>query len=215
MTDIVKTIVQEPSIIKKLEQKYPTIKKLFDEKPEQTLNKLKAHILQVDHRSNEDNYKAWDDYLPAIESYLAKICKDMVIKDLKDGTKYNLYKHLRPARQILAEEIKKQHYNKYNFWPEDGKSQESEVELHISSSYKSGNNFYIIWSCVGWIKVKDYCSKNYKEYNASFKGKPDIKVVIFNYEKLNLVEDSVNQMGFEKALEKIRKENKLITYDEF
>ncbi|CAG8832730.1 2969_t:CDS:1 [Cetraspora pellucida] len=125
----------------------------------------------------------------------------MSLKDPRDGTEYNLYEHLRPARKVLVKEIQNQHYNIYNYWPEEGESQESNVELYINSAYKSGNNFYIIWSCIGWIKVKDYVLTS-NNYNASFEGKPDIKLVIFNYEKLQALETSANK-DYEKALESL------------
>ncbi|CAG8827609.1 23932_t:CDS:1 [Cetraspora pellucida] len=208
MTDITKVICQEPTIIEKLELKYPTIKKLFDAKPKQTLDKLKSagslytkvfkQTLVVNHSSNDDNIKAWNDYLSAIESYLANICNKMTLKDPHDGTEYNLYEHLRPARQVLAEEIQRKHYDIYNYWPKVGESQESNVELCINGAYKSGNNFYVIWSCISWIKVKDYVLTD-SIYNASFEGKPDIKLVIFNFEKLQRLEKSANN-DYEKAL---------------
>ena len=222
MSDITKVICQEQTIIDKLESKYPTIKQLFDEKPDQTLAKLKSagalytkvfkQTLTVNHSSNEDSIKAWDDYLPAIESYLASICNKMSLKDPRDGTEYNLYEHLRPARKVLAEEIQKQHYNIYDYWPEVGESQESDVELYINGAYKSGNNFYIIWSCIGWIKVKDYVSTS-NNYNASFEGKPDIKVVIFNFEKLQKLETAAKK-DYEKALKSLGSA-KTLEWDEF
>ncbi|CAG8790551.1 17679_t:CDS:2 [Cetraspora pellucida] len=211
MSDITKVICQEQMIIDKLESKYLIIKRLFDEKPNQTLAKLKSagalytkifkQTIAVNHNSNEDNVKAWDDYLSAIESYLANICNKMSLKDPHDGTEYNLYEHLRPARKVLAKEIQTQHYNIYNYWPEEGESQESDVELYINGAYKSGNNFYIIWSCISWIKVKDYVSTG-NNYNTSFDGKPNIKLVIFNYEKLQTLEISTNK-NYEKALESL------------
>ncbi|CAG8778339.1 12785_t:CDS:1, partial [Cetraspora pellucida] len=98
-------------------------------------------------------------------------------------------------------EIQKQHYNIYDYWPEVGESQESDVELYINGAYKSGNNFYIIWSCIGWIKVKDYVSTS-NNYNASFEEKPDIKLVIFNFEKLQMLETAAKK-NYEKALKSL------------
>ncbi|CAG8794673.1 13106_t:CDS:1, partial [Cetraspora pellucida] len=73
-----------------------------------------------------------------------------------------------------------------------------DVEILINGAYKSGNNFYIIWSCIRWIKVKDFVTSDNK-YNASFEGKPDIKLVIFNFEKLQALENSA-QKDYDKAL---------------
>ena len=222
MTDITKVICQEPTIIKKLGTKYPTIKKLFDAKPDQTLSKLKSagalftkvfnQTITVNHDSNEDNIKAWEDYLLAIESYLANICNKMTIEDPQNHLEYNLNEHLRPARKALAEEIQKQHYEKFPFWPVQEESQESDVEILINGAYKSGNNFYIIWSCIGWIKVKDFVTSDNK-YNTSFEGKPDIKLVIFNFEKLQALENSA-QKNYDKALESLGNAKEL-EWDEF
>ncbi|CAG8551828.1 12946_t:CDS:1 [Cetraspora pellucida] len=136
----------------------------------------------------------------------------MTIEDPQNYLEYNLNEHLHPARKALAEEIQKQHYEKFPYWPDEGETQESNVEILINGAYKSGNNFYIIWSCIGWIKVKDYVFSDNK-YNASFDGKPDIKLVIFNFEKLQALENSA-QKNYDKALESLGNAKEL-DWDEF
>ncbi|CAG8796573.1 5963_t:CDS:1 [Cetraspora pellucida] len=131
----------------------------------------------------------------------------MTIEDSQNYLEYNLNKHLHLASKALAEEIQKQHYKKFLYWPTEIETQESDVEILINSAYKSGNNFYIIWSCIGWIKVKDYVSSKNK-YNASFEEKPDIKLVIFNFKKLQPLENSA-QKNYEKALESLGNTKKL------
>ncbi|CAG8804632.1 434_t:CDS:1 [Cetraspora pellucida] len=111
----------------------------------------------------------------------------MTIEVPQNHLEYNLNKHLCFVRKALAEEIQKQHYEKFPYWPTEEETQESDVKILINGVYKSGNNFYIIWNYIGWIKVKDYVSSENK-YNASFEGKPDIKLVIFNFEKLQALE---------------------------
>ncbi|CAF1599630.1 unnamed protein product [Rotaria magnacalcarata] len=114
-----------------------------------------------------DNAKTWTNYRQAVLNYL---------KSLNDD------RRLEHARTALADHIYNMHYKRYPNWPNVGELQQSEVYLNVSSSYPLGS-WFIGWSCVGYVTVRDYRA-NSSSYYTDFQGRPDFKIVYCNKQRL-------------------------------
>src|SRR5581483_6995833 len=136
-----------------------------------------------------DNIKAWKDYRDAIEHYLENICERVEADDPISGGRRAFKEELRPARKVLSDEIHRQHYIRFPFWPSVDCEQSSRVELDTGNHYDSGV-YIVIWSCVGWIKVTDRRPR-YDKFIAEFNGSPDIKLLVFDNDRLRELETTV------------------------
>ncbi|CAB4386693.1 unnamed protein product [Rhizophagus irregularis] len=214
-------VSKSESIVRRLNNDYPTISQLFAYNREGTIGFLKAngglygfslsHDFNVPHTGN-DNYKTWSEYRNAIERYLEKICDRVKANDPNNGGMMRSFREeLRPARKILSDEIHNQHYIKFPLWPAEYGEQESLVELDTGSSYDHGA-YTIIWSCVGWIKVTDK-RPQYNKYVAEFSGKPDIKLLALDNDMLRRLEDTVKAKGIEAGKKMVNKP-RVLTWDE-
>ncbi|RIA92659.1 hypothetical protein C1645_820398 [Glomus cerebriforme] len=191
-------VAKSESIVRRLNNEYPVLSQLFAYNREGTIGFLKAngglygfnlsHDFDVPHSGN-NNYKTWSDYRDAIERYLEKICENVKAIDPIRGDNRSFKEELRPARKVLSDEIHMQHYIKFPFWPSVGDQQESHVELDTGDHYDSGA-YIVIWSCVGWIKVTDRRPQNYR-YIAEFSGRPDIKLLVFDNDRLKELECTI------------------------
>ncbi|CAB4462861.1 hypothetical protein RhiirA5_357068 [Rhizophagus irregularis] len=210
-------VCKSESIVRRLKNDYPTLSQLFTYNREGTIGFLKAngglygfslsHDFNVPH-TGDDNYKAWSEYRDAIERYLDKICDRVKANDpFNGGGMRSFREELKPARKVLSDEIHSKHYIKFPLWPSVNKEQESLVELDTGSSYDHGA-YIILWSCVGWIKVTDRRPQHNK-YIAEFSGKPDLKLLALDNDRLRTLEDTVREKGIEAGKSMVNKPRSL------
>lgn len=213
-------VSKSESIIRRLNNEYPVLSQLFAYNREGTIGFLKAngglygfslsHDFNVPHSGN-DNYKAWSDYRDAIERYLEKICDGVKANDPLRGEMRSFREELRPARKVLSDEIHNKHFIKFPYWPSASNEQASLVELDTGGNYDSGA-YMIIWSCVGWIKVTDK-RPQYDKYIAEFSGKPDLKLLVLDNDRLRELESTVRTKGIEEGKKMVNK-TRSVTWDE-
>src|ERR1043165_9729912 len=99
-------VSKSESIIRRINNDYPTLSQLFLYNREGTTGFLKAngglygfslsHEFNVPH-SGSDNIKAWSDDRDAIEHYLEKICDRVKADDPLTGESRSFREELRPA----------------------------------------------------------------------------------------------------------------------
>ena len=142
---------------------------------------------------------------------MEKICDGVKANDPITGEERSFGEELRPARKVLSDEIHRQHYIKFPYWPAVNSYQESRVELDTGNHYDSGA-YIVIWSCVGWIKVIDRRPQHDK-YNAEFSGNPDIKLLVLDNDRLKELEVTVKTKGIEAGRRLVNKPRSL-TWDE-
>jgi hypothetical protein len=75
----------------------------------------------------------------------------------------------------------------------------------ISGSYNYGSSSQIVWSCLGYIEVTDERPAT-DIFKASFKGSPEIKLLILNLDQLKKIENMCVNRGIEDAKNHIRNE---------
>ncbi|RHZ81113.1 hypothetical protein Glove_123g159 [Diversispora epigaea] len=200
-------VAQSSAIIRRLQNEYPKLSELFEFNRKGTIGFLKAngglygfhlsHNFNVDN-SGENNLKTWSDYRDAIESYLEKICEGVKAVDPLNPSSEKAFKeHLRPARKILSNEIHHQHYVKFPLWPAVGCEQSSHVELDCGGAYDDGA-YTLVWSCLGWINVIDRRPASNK-YIAEFNGKPDLKLLAFDHDRLKELDETIARQGIEEG----------------
>jgi hypothetical protein len=68
----------------------------------------------------------------------------------------------------------------------------------------------LFWSCVGWINIKDTRSKY--EYKAHFDGKPDLKILVFDTNKLKNIEE-LTEKDYKGAQKLVDNMTEKITWD--
>ena len=205
-------VSKSESIIRRINNDYPTLSQLFVYNREGTIGFLKAngglygfslsHEFNVPHSGN-DNFKAWSDYRDAIEHYLEKICDRVKADDPLTGESRSFREELRPARKALSNEIHNQHYIKFPLWPSVNSEQSSRVELDTGNHYDSGA-YLVIWTCVGWIKITDKRPQENKFY-AEFNGSPDIKLLVLDNDRLKELETTVRIKGIEEGRKLVNK----------
>jgi hypothetical protein len=213
-------VSKSESIIRRLNNEYPVLSQLFTYNREGTIAFLKAngalygfsllHEFYIPH-SGDNNLKAWSDYRNAIERYLDKVCDGVKARDPYRDEVRSFKEELREARKILSDEIYDKHYIKFSFWPAVNEEQESLVELDTGSHYNSGA-YIIIWSCVGWIRVTDRRPQHNK-YIAEFSGKPDMKLLVLDNDRLRELESTVKTKGIEEGKRLVNRP-RLVTWDE-
>ncbi|GBC05628.1 hypothetical protein RclHR1_06320006 [Rhizophagus clarus] len=213
-------VSKSESIIRRLNNEYPVLSQLFAYNREGTIGFLQAngglygfslsHEFNVPHSGN-DNYKAWSDYRNAIERYLEKICDGVKANDPLRGGMRSFKEELRPARKVLSGEIHTKHYIRFPYWPSVYKEQESFVELDTGGNYDSGA-YIIIWSCVGSIKVTDR-RPQYDKYIAEFSGRPDLKLLVLDNDRLKELERAVKTKGIEEGRRMVNK-SRSVTWNE-
>lgn len=171
-------IINSDGIAKHLRQDYPNVNELLAWDLEKTASTLCLYgAFQLFHlnqtlrypQSGTDNLKTWSDYKKGIHQYL---------KSLNDDQR------LEPARDILANHIHDVHFEKFPMWPSVGDlTQNSQIYIDISTSYPFGNQWYVGWSCLGYITVHDFRA-NTSTYYTEFNGKPEFKILYCNERKL-------------------------------
>jgi len=199
-------ISKSESILSQIRHKYPNLLSLFAYNREGTIGFLKANgglfafslssEFHVPHEGN-DNYKAWSDYKLAIEKYLEGICANVKAKDPHTGAERTFNEELRQARSVLSNEIHQKHYLRFPYWPATYNEQTSYVDLKTGDIYDTGA-YTMVWSCNGWITVIDK-RPDANRYIAEFQGKPDIKLLVLDHDRLRKLENTVTFEGIEKA----------------
>ncbi|CAG8554742.1 15123_t:CDS:1 [Funneliformis mosseae] len=214
-------ISKSESIIQQLRNNYPNLSQLLMHNREGTVGFLKAngglfgfslcHDFHVPH-TGSDNIKAWSDYRDAIEKYLEEVCGRVIAKDPIKNVERSFKEELREARKVLSNEIHRQHYIKFPLWPSSGE-QTTMVELDTGSAYNKGA-YTLVWSCVGWIKVTDKRPQSDK-YIAEFSGKPDLKLLVLDNDRLRELEDVVRREGIEAGKRRVGRSDYLaLTWDQ-
>src|SRR3954454_7221019 len=199
-------VSKSESIIRLINNDYPTLSQLFSYNREGTIGFLKAngglYGFSISHEFNvsntgHNNYKTWSDYRDAIEHYLENICDRVKADDPITGEKRSFKEELRPARKVLSKEIHRQHYIKFPCWPSVYSEQSSRVELDTGNHYDN-DTYIVVWSCVGWIKVTDKRPRLNK-YIAEISGSPDIKLLVLDKDKLVKLENTVKSKGIKEG----------------
>ncbi|ETO13212.1 hypothetical protein RFI_24164 [Reticulomyxa filosa] len=114
-----------------IEKDYPTLYEVWKEAPEGTLAALNAvgaikayklnRIFNMPYHEGSDNIQAGKEYKQALINYLKLVNTDV---------------RLEKAREILADEIWKRHYERYPTWPKPGGNQKDTVAIDRKDSYE-------------------------------------------------------------------------------
>ncbi|CAF3390129.1 unnamed protein product [Rotaria socialis] len=198
-------IIYSSGISRRLRENFPKTNELLQWNLEKTAAVLCAkqifQLLQMNKALQcpcvgDDNVKTWSDYKQRIIDYLLTVKDD---------------KRLKPAYDVLAGFIHDLHYKKFPTWPQVGTTQESEVFIDTASGYPI-DGFYITWSCLGHITVKDYRASS-SNYYTEFNGRPEIKVLYCNEEKLREFE-TIASSNMDEAKRKIGVTKHTIEWDD-
>ncbi|CAG8853612.1 11351_t:CDS:1 [Gigaspora margarita] len=189
MTDIVvataggvavdaKTIFQEPSIYEVLKSKKPIIAKILKARTSSGLEFLNStaqdyHIdLEVQYNDLKNfNKTTYENIKEKVEQLSSEVNLEVIIDKL--------------SKLIFENWNKNQPVNVKKF--------EKNFEIKLNDTYKN-EIMYIIWSCVGWIKVK----KSEEEFKLL--GSPNIKILFFNLANVKQLEET----EYEKVLETLQ-----------
>ena len=152
--------------------------------------------------SHRDDYSktgpaAWQEYRKKIDEYVSNVCSK--------GNASKHYEELGGAREVLVGYIHEEYYKVLPYWPSVGGTNTRSFKADISGSYNHGSSSQIVWSCLGWINVEDKRPAS-DVFMASFSGSPEIKVLIFNLNKLRQIEDMCINRGIEDAKDHVRNE---------
>jgi len=212
------------SIMTRLNREYPNVVSLFNHNRSGTVEWLKAegalagynvvHNFKVDFTdsTSKNGPKAWQRYRDEIEIYVEKLCGDW--RDNKGDFK----SRLRNARGTLASHIHGKYFDSLPSWPSVGEINRASIELDTGDAYEK-DNFYIVWSCVGWVSVKDERPSTYI-YMAEFSGKPDTKILQLDFDKLGELNRKVDRIGYREAERIIdakegTRDSRLLTWEDF
>ncbi|ETO02074.1 hypothetical protein RFI_35362, partial [Reticulomyxa filosa] len=178
-----------------IEKNYPNLYEVWKEAPKGTLAALNAKgaieayevnkEFKMPYHEGSDNIQAGKEYKQALINYLKLVNTDV---------------RLEKAREILADEIWKRHYERYPTWPKPGGNQKDTVAIDRKDSYEYKKE-YIVWSCSGTITVEDDRPTT-SEYKARFEGKPTLRILMVNRDLLsqfNAMCGNNKQLAIEKA----------------
>ncbi|ETO02930.1 hypothetical protein RFI_34481, partial [Reticulomyxa filosa] len=195
-------------IRKIIETEYPELYEVWKAVPEGTLlaleavGAIKAYKLNKEfnmpYHVGSDNIQAWKEYKQALIKYLELANSDLLLKK---------------AREILADEIWKRHYERYPKWPKPGGKQTDIVPIDRKDSYECEKK-YIIWSCSGSITVEDD-RPTVSEYKTRFEGKPTLRLLKTDMNKLKRF-NALCASDKDRAIKQAEKcVNKEITWNDF
>lgn len=191
-------VARSDEIISVLRQKAPVIAELLSDNRSGTLAFLKARgALSVYRETLSDfgksytgsgvSWKVWSQYKEKIEDYVKELCRQW-----HDGEGNFVYRLQNPSKK-LVDHIHNKYYDRLPRWPSVGQINIATIYLNISDLDKTPNDvFYIAWSCVGEVSVKDE-HPVLNTFSADFRGNPELKVLIFNLDK---VKDLENELGY-------------------
>jgi hypothetical protein len=195
-------VAKSQSIITRLRQDHSRISELLEYNRNATIGFLKAngalhgytitHTFEVLYTGYHDGMKVWEDYRTEIEAYVGELCKKL---RTEDGKSYS--EELYGARNSLAEYIHRKYYNELPYWPDVGDTNKRKIYLNISGSYESGA-YYLVWNCMGYIEVTDRRPELTK-YMAEFRGDPEIKLLVVDFDKLKELERVINYRSLDLA----------------
>jgi len=201
-------IAGSQSIMNKIRRDFPKTAELLDWNRNLTLGFLDKKGALSLYRgtdafrvpcSHSNNYsktgsEAWQVYRTKIKEYVDNF-----------SSRGNASKHhetLAPAREVIVGYIHEEYYKVLPCWPSVGQTNTRSFEANIGSSYNRGPN-QVVWNCMGWIEVTDKRPAS-DTFEASFKGSPEIKVLILNTDRLKEIENFAQTKGIENAKEHIR-----------
>ena len=155
---------------------------------------------------------AWSEYREEIEKYVIKLCEDWW------DERGNFLGRLSKARVVLADHIHGKYYDRFPRWPSVGEKNEGNIYLDTGDAYEA-DAFYIIWSCQGWVEVRDE-RPSYDRYMAEFRGRPDTKILQIDFDKLGELNRNVNRLGLGEAKRMIdakegTRDSRLLTWADF
>jgi len=217
-------VARADSIVTRLSRDYPSIVSLFNHNRSGTVEWLKAegalagynvvHNFKIDFTdsTSKNGPEAWRCYREEIEKYVEKLCKDW--KDSRGDFR----SRLRQARKALSDYIHEKYYDRLPQWPEVGETNMASIEVDTGDAYEA-DNYYIVWSCIGWVSIKDQRPEKYV-YVAEFSGKPDTKILQIDFDKLGELNRKVNRLGLESAKAMIdakegTRDPRLLTWEDF
>ena len=219
-------VSRSDDIMKRLRRDYSNIVALFNHNLSGTVELLKAegalagfnvvHRFNVPFPDGQSKSKsptgAWTEYREEIEKYVEKICQKW-----KDDWG-NFDERLRKARKDLSEYIWNKYYDKLPRWPSVGETNIANIELDTGDAYEC-SSWYIIWSCRGWVTVKDERPSEYA-FMAEFRGSPDTKILQIDFHALKRLEEKINRLGLENAKRAVdekegTRSSRLLAWEEF
>lgn len=197
LNEVVELFKSSESLATNLEKNFPKISELANHNVSGTLMYLKAkktlsaylisHSFLISYEGNERSTEVWKKYKDEIRTYVGKLFKDWQEKEKEKSTKDSSEKLLR-MREVLSDYIHDEYYKKLPRWPSLLKRENNEtLDLNVNDSYKYGKFSHIIWSCVGLVNVTDKRSGLFT-LEAMLKGEPSIKILSFDFEKLQDLE---------------------------
>ncbi|MCE8162933.1 MAG: hypothetical protein I3273_00775 [Candidatus Moeniiplasma glomeromycotorum] len=213
--DDILIIAGSQSIMNKIRRDFPNVATLLDWNRNLTLGFLDKKGALSLYRgtdafrvpcSHSDNYSktgpaAWQEYRKKIKEYVDNISSR--------GNASRYHEVLAPAREVLVGYIHEEYYKVLPCWPDVGQTNTRSFEANIGSSYNHGTSSQVVWNCMGWIEVTDKRPAS-DIFEASFRGSPEIKLLILNLDKLKEIEDFVQVRGIESAKDHIK--NRQPTY---
>jgi hypothetical protein len=217
-------VARADAVMTRLKRDYPNVVSLFNHNRSGTVEWLKAegalagynvvHSFRIDFtdRTSKNGPEAWRCYREEIEKYVEKLCKDW-----RDN-KGDFRSRLRRARKDLSDHIHKKYFDRLPNWPKKGETNMASIEVDTGGAYEA-DSYYIVWSCVGWVSIKDQRPESYI-YMAEFSGKPDTKILQIDFDKLGELNRKINCLGLESAKAMIdakegTRDPKLLTWEDF
>ncbi len=212
-------VARSQSIMDEMRRDYPTVVQLLNYNRAGVIEFLKAEgglsaievIHDFDVRSTSNSSygpEVWRKYKDEIYVYVDKICRK-----LTDENGRPIYQEeLRPARRTLGEHIYDRYYEKLPRWPAPFCENTEHIKVEIGGSYRSGS-YYVVWSCYGWIKVKDE-NRGFCDFKARFTGSPEIRVLLINLDFLASMERRFrnNIEGGQRFIDSEQDRNRGVSY---
>ena len=184
-------VAYERRLQKMIENSYPNINKLWMYNPKGTLKILQAFKsvtfkrkyikVSVEH-TNKDNIVTWQEYKTLIGKFWYKVNSDP---------------WLETARNVLTDELHREHFKVLPFWPNPGETAKRVIEFNKKSNYNH-NDRTIYWTAVGFVNVKDIRKEISKFYTECESDCVTLKVLLLDHAKTRQVEQLCIK-NFEKA----------------
>ena len=192
-----------------LAKNFPKINELAKHNVSATLALLKSqkiisaymvsHNFKINHKDEgKKGFEVWRQYKQEIEKYTEKLTDGW---EKKEGVSEYFSDRLEKMREILASYIYIEYSKKLPLWPDVGEENKENLKLDISESYDHNDFFHIIWSCIGWVEIKDKRPERLV-YEAELKGSPRIKIISLDLDNLKKLERGFDE---EEDLEKVKK----------
>lgn len=190
------------SLSKVLARNFPKVNEIAKHNVSATLSFLKtqkvlaayltSHNFQISHKEEDKKgFEVWRKYKEEIEKYVEKLCKEW---EKKEGVNEEFSRKLLKMREVLASYIHTEYFKKLPLWPDVGKENKENLKLDISESYNHNDFFHIIWSCSGWVEIKDK-RPEVLTYEAELKGDPTIRILSLDLEGLKRLERYLSNDG--------------------